>query len=90
MKYLVVALALCGSTVARSALAQDATSLAGSGTHLKGNGSGPDGLGTTAGTTGGAAGPKVAPTTLGGDTSGTSVTPGGTPVGRGGAAATGR
>ena len=89
MKSIVAALALCGlSALMQPAQAQDANSLAGSGTHLKGNGSGPDGLGTAGGTPGAPdSGPKVAPSVLGGNTSGVPVTTSGTPASRNGAAA---
>ena len=88
MKYIVAALALCGlSALAHPAHAQDANTLVGSGTHLKGNGSGPDGLGTSGGTPGAPdSGPKVAPSVLGGETSGVPVTSSGTPASGSGAA----
>ena len=78
MRFFLTAAALyCFSILGEPASAQEATSLVGSGTHLKGNGSGPDGLGNSSGT----ASPNVAPSVLGGDTSSIKVTPSGTPIG---------
>ena len=77
MRYTTVTAALLASlAMAPAASAQDAPSLVGNGTHAKGNGDGPDGLGAPAprGTTGDT-GAKAAPSVLGGNTSTLAGTP---------------